>query len=303
MILALKNLLIDPQFLADRAFDFDSKELKSLANLARKGLIKLYVTYAAEAEIRNRIIEKSKIALSHLSLGESGLLLHIPQFRYFIKSYDKTAVARYFIAAFEQFKSDGQIRVISDDDLNRLEWSSAASMPTWGDLHRMMDLILRQEESAREEVYVAERFIAEKRAEIEQFIAHKLYYSGYLGRSADLEVEIIDAQIIDVTMERYYILSVDQRSFIYNISFSINGIFGFQSKADDSQLQGSNHVPKAYETVYQHHLLTEAICLEINLENSIKEPFKISADMPDEIEVFFDDGEYIDWPLYKRKDR
>lgn len=293
MILALKKLLIDSQFLADRAFDFESKELKSLTALARKGLIQLCLTHAIEAEIRDRIVEKSKVALSHLSLGEAGLLLHIPQFRYFIKSFDKTAVARHFTAAFEQFKSEGRVCVIAHDDLKKQEWSSACSISALSDLHNTMDLIIRQEESLQQQVRAAERFILEKKEDVEQFITHKLYYSGYLGCSTELEIEIVDSQIIEVNLDRGYILSVDEKSFIYSASFSINAIFGFQPLANELQEDGSNHAPNPPETVYQHHLLTETICFEINLENFLAQPFKISADMPDEIEVFFDEGEYI----------
>ncbi len=292
MTLVSENILIEADFLVDRAFDFERKEFVALAALARKGLIKVYITNTANAEIIARIAEKSKLALSNLNLSESGLLMHIPKFRHLVSAFDKTAVTQHFMQAFDRFKAECLVTLISKEQASSLIFPVTA--PGSADLAQLMDQIIRQEECFQKQVILADLFIEDKNADIEQFVCHQLYNSGYLIHSTELEVEIVDVHILAATIQSKKILLLGQDRFIYRIEFAVNALFGFKP------LQCSQTDAGKSEVVYQSHDLHQAIFIEIQGKDLPAQHFKISADIPDEIEVVFEEGEYIDWSV-KRK--
>lgn len=124
--------------------------------------------------------------------------------------------------------------------------------------------------------------------DIAQFIHHKLYYCSYIGISDEFEVAIVDVHFISTTIEKKDIIPNGAAHGKYRVNFNIDAVFGFkQMQCDTTHLD--------YETIYQQHLLNLELDVVLIFNDKEGQNFKILADLPHEINVYYDEGEYIDW--------
>jgi len=128
--------------------------------------------------------------------------------------------------------------------------------------------------------------------DITQFIHHKLNFCSYVGVSDELEVAIVDAHFISTNIEKKDILAISKTHCLYRINFNIDAVFGFK------QMQYGTlrtDLTPDCEAIYQHHALNLVLDVEIVFNNIEGQKFKILANVPPEIDVYYDEGEYIDW--------
>lgn len=289
MNLSCLNLWIDGRYLANLDFDFESKELLSLAAWARKGLLKLYMSEKNVRDTKKIIAEKSKQALNDFHLGGGATLLkQIPQFRGLMAQYNHSAISAHFLNAFATFGADSKLCIVADAEV-----VEARSIHTVGNISRFLNGMIKGEQVLKEWTENADRFVSENTAAITQFVVHQLYFCRYRASSVETEIEIVDFQIIDATIGKYQRLYVSEDRFIYRVNFAINAIFGFKRLNVATIKYGREEVE------YQHHLLQEEIPVEIVFKDSGTQRFGISADIPASIAVIYDEGEYLSLKVHR----
>ena len=87
MDIKTKNLFIDTQFFYGEQFNFNSKVISSLSNLAKLGHINLFITDLTLIEIENKIKKKINTAFKKISTSDCRILNNLPEYSKFIDIY------------------------------------------------------------------------------------------------------------------------------------------------------------------------------------------------------------------------
>jgi|GEM_PF-5263103 len=121
MDLVCRNLFIDTQYLINKSFDFDNKELFSLSLLARQGYINVHITDITDREIQKKIRDTINIAYDKIGVSDTRILRMIPYYDDFLKNYNRRTAADRIIADYVMYKSDCRISIISSDKITFMD--------------------------------------------------------------------------------------------------------------------------------------------------------------------------------------
>jgi PIN domain len=121
MTLLSRNLIIDTQYFINKSFDFESTELNSLSELAKKNYVAVFITDITDREIKKKIYEE--ISITHEKLLTSNLryLKAVPLFRRFLATYDLSRLMYFFISKYETFKTNCKVSIITSDQVKLLD--------------------------------------------------------------------------------------------------------------------------------------------------------------------------------------
>ncbi|HWW37907.1 PIN domain-containing protein [Pedobacter sp.] len=120
MVLQSRNLVIDTQYFVSRSFDFSSKEINALKELVKKSLVHVYLTDINDREIKKKIVDVTTTAFAKIHTSDVRILKHIPLYGQFLKTYNLEKSIQYFYSAFEKFKVECEVNIISSDKIKAI---------------------------------------------------------------------------------------------------------------------------------------------------------------------------------------
>lgn len=110
-----RNLFIDTQFFVGKAFNFSSKEISALKNLAQKGQVNIYLVDITYYEIQKKITEFSAAAYKKIESADCHILKNAPLFRQFLFTYGADRFKNFVYEQFSQFVVDSKVQIIDVD--------------------------------------------------------------------------------------------------------------------------------------------------------------------------------------------
>ncbi|MEO7214954.1 PIN domain-containing protein [Mucilaginibacter sp.] len=362
MELVCRNLFIDTQYFVNKSFDFKSKELLSLIELAQNDFITVYLTDITEQEIKKKIKDVVSVAYEKINLSDARILKYIPAFTNFLKESPEAKSTEYLRDTFEQFKSDCKIEIISSDQIKLKEifksyclneppfnsqpgknrksefpdafalatinqWVNSTNQKTYvisgdsdwktyisqtvrktadikaekrlfdlEDMSELLNTIIRHEKSLEDITAFADNLVDTNKEIIQQYIAEKLKWCGYDGVSMEEEVDITDVHILFVEIAERDIISVDREGATYHITLNVHAVFNYDvTQYGPYDNEDKRYLGIEYINLYQHHIFDLSVDVEFSFADAIPLNFEIeSADIPADIEIDYDEGEYIE---------
>lgn len=120
MVLQSRNLVIDTQYFIGKSFDFNSKEINALRDLVEQSLVNVFITDINDREIQKKIKDVTTTAFSKIQTSDTRILKQIPLYGQFLRTYDLTKSLQYFYSAYEKFKIDCKVNLISSNEIKAI---------------------------------------------------------------------------------------------------------------------------------------------------------------------------------------
>jgi hypothetical protein len=362
MELVCRNLFIDTQYFVTKSFDFKSKELLSLIELANNDFITVYLTDITDQEINKKIEDLVSLAYEKINLSDARILKYIPAFTDFLKESPEAKAIEHLKSLFQQFKSDCKVEVISSYQIKVKEifenycldappfnsqvgknrkgefpdafalatinhWVNSTNQKAYlmsgdsdwktyinhtvkkaideklekrlfdlEDMSELLNTLIRHEKSLEDITAFADNLIDTNKETIQQYIAEKLKWCGYDGVSMEEEVDITDVHILFVEIAERDIISVDREGATYHITLNVHAVFNYDvTQYGPYDNEDKRHLIIEYVNLYQHHIFDLSVDVEFSFADAIPLNFEIeSADIPADIEIDYDEGEYIE---------